>query len=186
VNGHTPPVVAVTGFRNVGKTTVIESLLHELTARGYGVATLKHSHCGFDIDRRGKDSWRHRQAGAMGTAMIGSDTMTVIRDGEANPRDAARWFFSDANLVLAEGFHWYPLDRIEVLDSHGDHRDAHPRGRVIGQLPYRYGEGDIQYVADALERVIHSSGSQKGGERKPGEETGESCLVADRATTGLC
>ena len=162
MNRHTPPVVAVTGCKNVGKTTVIEGLLHELIAREYRVATLKHSHCGFDVDRRGKDSWRHRQAGAVDTAMLGPEGVAVIRDGDPDPAEAARWLFPDADLVLAEGFHWHRLARVEVLDSEGRHRDAHPQGQVIAQLPCRYGEGDILYVVDALQRVIHSSRSKAG------------------------
>ena len=53
VNRHAPPVVAVTGFKNAGKTTAIEGVLRELTRCGYRVATLKHSHCGFDVDQPG-------------------------------------------------------------------------------------------------------------------------------------
>ncbi len=154
MNARVPPVVAVTGYKNVGKTTAIERLLQELVTRGYRVGTLKHCHCAFDVDRPGKDSWRHRRAGSMGTAVIGPEGFALVRDGEPDPREAAAWLFPDADLVLAEGFHWYALPRIEVHDAAGASRDSHPRGRVVASLPFRFGEDEVDVVAALLEEEI--------------------------------
>ena len=58
------PIVSIVGRSNTGKTTLIEKLIPELRRRGYRVATIKHNIHGFDIDHEGKDSWRHKKAGA--------------------------------------------------------------------------------------------------------------------------
>ena len=57
-------VFGIAGFKNSGKTTLIVALLRILTARGFKVATIKHAHHRFDVDHPGKDSYRHRDAGA--------------------------------------------------------------------------------------------------------------------------
>ena len=58
------PIISIVGKSDSGKTTLIEKLVPVLTKRGYRVATVKHDVHGFEVDREGKDSWRHKQAGA--------------------------------------------------------------------------------------------------------------------------
>ena len=60
----TQRIIGVAGFKNAGKTTLVERLVRELTGRGSRVATIKHAHHSFDIDHEGRDSFRHRAAGA--------------------------------------------------------------------------------------------------------------------------
>ena len=57
-------VFGITGWKNSGKTTLVERLVAELTRRGWRVSTVKHAHHAFDIDKEGTDSFRHRAAGA--------------------------------------------------------------------------------------------------------------------------
>ena len=57
-------VIGVAGFKNSGKTTLVEKLVRALTAKGYRIATVKHAHHSFDMDHEGRDSFRHRKAGA--------------------------------------------------------------------------------------------------------------------------
>ena len=61
------PIVSIVGKSGAGKTTLIEKMIPELKKRGYRVATIKHDVHGFDIDHEGKDSWRHKKAGAHAT-----------------------------------------------------------------------------------------------------------------------
>ena len=68
----TAPVFGVTGWKNSGKTTLVEALVRELTGRGWRIATVKHAHHDFDIDKEGTDSFRHRKAGAR--ALCGART----------------------------------------------------------------------------------------------------------------
>lgn len=116
------PIVSIVGWSGSGKTTLIEKLIAELTGRGWRVATLKHNREGFAVDREGKDSWRHRRAGAVTTVLASPAEVVVIEDA---PRDyslaeAAGRFIRDADLVLAEGYKGNPHPKIEVLGGDGN------------------------------------------------------------------
>lgn len=112
-----PPVLAIVGRSGSGKTTLLEKLLAVLVAQGLHVSTIKHSHHQPELDTPGKDSWRHKQAGAQGTLLIGPQQMMLVRDAEdeSSPQALARTYFSDADLVLVEGFAAMPGAKIEVV-----------------------------------------------------------------------
>src|SRR3990167_5491047 len=78
----TIPVVSIVGKSDTGKTTLIEKIIPELTRRGYLVATIKHDVHGFEMDREGKDSWRHKQAGARTTVLSSPWRVAVVADVE--------------------------------------------------------------------------------------------------------
>src|SRR5262245_1408551 len=84
----TQKLLGIAGFKNAGKTTLTERLVEELTARGYRVSTVKHAHHGFDVDQEGRDSWRHRQAGASEVAIVSSKRWALVHElrGEEEPR----------------------------------------------------------------------------------------------------
>lgn len=112
-----PPVLSIVGASGSGKTTLIERLLPRFAECGLRVATIKHAHHGFEPDVPGKDSWRHLEAGAHGTLLVGPAHMRLVRatPPQASPASlAARWF-PDADLVLAEGFSSMPGAKIEVV-----------------------------------------------------------------------
>ncbi|MDF1536970.1 MAG: molybdopterin-guanine dinucleotide biosynthesis protein B [bacterium] len=110
------PVVAFIAARSgTGKTTLMESVLKELTARGYRVGTVKHSAHRVRIDKEGSDSWRFSRAGAVNSVVVGDNKMAVMRPAPENAagqaiRDAAR----NADIVLVEGFKEIDLPKIEV------------------------------------------------------------------------
>lgn len=110
-------VWGVTGWKNSGKTGLVERLVAEFTARGLRVSTIKHAHAGFDIDTPGTDSARHRAAGA-GEVLISSNTrwalMHELRE-EPEPRlDALLAQLGPADLVLVEGFKGEDHPKIEA------------------------------------------------------------------------
>ena len=110
----TPLVFGVTGWKNVGKTTLVERLVTEFVRRGWRVATIKHAHHDVDIDRQGSDSFRHRAAGAVETALVGGRRYAIMRE-QAEPTLAevlAR--LAPADLVLIEGYKREPHAKIEV------------------------------------------------------------------------
>lgn len=80
-------IIGVAGFKNAGKTTLVEKLVRELTARGHLVATVKHAHHSFDIDHEGRDSFRHRKAGASEVAVVSRHRWAIIHElrDEAEP-----------------------------------------------------------------------------------------------------
>jgi molybdopterin-guanine dinucleotide biosynthesis protein B len=113
------PIVAVVGKSNSGKTTLIEKLIPELNKRGYRVATVKHHNHALEIDTPGKDSWRHKQAGAQ-TAFIstpGALGMVHSANGDMGPEEIRDRFLDDADLLLAEGFKLLSVPKIEVFRS---------------------------------------------------------------------
>lgn len=102
-----PPVFGVTGWKNSGKTTLSERIIAELTARGFAVASVKHAHHSFDIDKPGTDSFRHRQAGARETAIVGGARWAVMHElrGDEEPsmgQIIAR--LSPCDIVIVEGY----------------------------------------------------------------------------------
>jgi molybdopterin-guanine dinucleotide biosynthesis protein B len=95
------------GRSNSGKTTLIERLIPELTQAGYRVATIKHAGHGFDLDTEGKDSWRHKRAGASQVVVLSKGSLAMFADvPEELPIEEVRdRFVNDSiDLIIAEGW----------------------------------------------------------------------------------
>ncbi len=109
------PVISVVGKSGVGKTTLLEKLIAELKRRGYRVATIKHDTHGFEIDRPGKDTWRHAQAGSDHVVLASPNRIAHIQrlDRELTlPEIVAT--IHDADIILTEGYKRGPAPKIEV------------------------------------------------------------------------
>jgi len=111
------PILSIVGRSNSGKTTLLEKLIAALVHRGLRVGSIKHSHHQPEMDMPGKDSWRHKQAGAAASLLVGSERMLMVRDVEEdlNPRLLAERYFADFDLLLVEGYASLPGDKIEVM-----------------------------------------------------------------------
>ena len=109
------PLVSVVGKSDAGKTTLLEKLIPELKRRGYRVATVKHDAHSFEIDQPGKDTWRHRQAGADVVVISSKDKMAIIRsvDEEMSLLQIADTI-TGVDIILTEGFKRGPAPKIEV------------------------------------------------------------------------
>ena len=114
-----PPVVAIIGKKNCGKTTLIEKLLPELIDLGYRVGTIKHHHGDISIDTPGKDTWRHKQAGARTVVLSSPTGLSLIRDTslEIPVQELVSLYFSDMDLVLTEGYKKEPIPKVEIFRS---------------------------------------------------------------------
>lgn len=113
------PILCVVGASNSGKTTFLEQLIPELSRRGYRVGTVKHDVHGFEMDQPGKDTWRHRKAGAQtiaisSPAMIGSIRQTA---GEMDLDELAGRYFWQEDLLVTEGYKRSHFPKIEVYRS---------------------------------------------------------------------
>ena len=113
----TQKTIGVAGFKNSGKTTLVEKLVVALTQRGYRISTVKHAHHSFDIDHEGRDSFRHRSAGATEVAVVSKSRWAIIHElrEEAEPPLAdilAK--LAPCDLVIVEGYKGYGHDKIEV------------------------------------------------------------------------
>ncbi|MDP3539553.1 MAG: molybdopterin-guanine dinucleotide biosynthesis protein B [Azonexus sp.] len=110
-------VFGIAGYSGSGKTTLLEKLIPQFTERGLTVSVIKHAHHGFDIDRPGKDSYRHREAGASEVLLSCNDRWALMRER----REAGDVTLSEllcrlapCDLVLIEGFKQEPVPKLEV------------------------------------------------------------------------
>lgn len=114
-------VVAFVGYSGSGKTTLIEDLIPRLVRAGQRVAVVKHAHHGFDLDRPGKDSYRHRAAGAQEVVITTERRWAMLhelREDEPEPDLAGHLRrLSPCDWVLIEGFKQEPVPKIEVHRS---------------------------------------------------------------------
>jgi len=110
-------VIGVAGFKNAGKTTLVEKLVAELTRRGYRVSTVKHAHHSFDIDHEGRDSFRHRKAGASEVAVVSRHRWAIIHESRDDAEPALQDILAKldpCDLVIVEGYKRDTHDKIEV------------------------------------------------------------------------
>lgn len=110
-------VFGIAGYSGSGKTTLLEKLIPQFTARGLTVSVIKHAHHGFDIDRPGKDSYRHREAGASEVLLSCNDRWALMherRDGSDVTLDELLARLAPCDLVLVEGFKQEPIPKLEV------------------------------------------------------------------------
>jgi len=116
---HEIPIVSIVGRSNTGKTTLIEKMIPELKRRGYQVATVKHTIHGFEIDREGKDSWRHRKAGARVTVIASPGKIALLEDVDRDYEieELRDKYITGVDIILVEGFKKNPYPKIEVVRS---------------------------------------------------------------------
>ncbi|NIS62344.1 MAG: molybdopterin-guanine dinucleotide biosynthesis protein B [Proteobacteria bacterium] len=118
------PIISIVGKSDSGKTTLIEKIVPELIRRGYRVTTVKHDLHGFEIDKEGKDSWRHKQAGAHGVIISSPQKVALIRDVDKDMslEELRESFGGDADLIVSEGFKKDVQPKIEVFrkEVHGE------------------------------------------------------------------
>jgi len=120
-------VVGICGPSGVGKTTLIEALIGELKARGQRVSVIKHAHKRFDIDQPGKDSYRHRAAGATEVLVASPTRLALLREYDLPGLPTLAELvaeLSPADWVLVEGFKHADCPKVEVWRA------------ALGQAPY--------------------------------------------------
>ena len=111
-------VVGFAGFSGSGKTTLVERLIPALKLRGLRVSVVKHAHHKFDIDHPGKDTWRHREAGAFEVVVASNQRLALMREFERPAQLTVHHLiaelYEDVDWVLVEGFKDSNLLKIEV------------------------------------------------------------------------
>ena len=117
------------GWSGSGKTTLIEKLIPRLVARGLRVSLIKHAHHTFDVDQPGKDSYRHRQAGASEILVTSSRRWVLMHElrGAHEPSfDEQLKHLSPCDLLLVEGFKFAPIPKLEVWRAETGEGLLHP------------------------------------------------------------
>lgn len=117
---------------NVGKTILMEGLIRELKSRGLTISTIKHDVHGFDIDREGKDTYRHREAGSETVVISSKNRFAMIKelDEEIDLMDIIK-MVDDKDIVLVEGYKKSDLRKIEVYRSGVSKDIITPREKLI-------------------------------------------------------
>lgn len=126
-------IIGLAGWSGSGKTTLVTKLIPVLKARGLSVSTIKHAHHGFDLDRPGKDSFRHREAGATEVIVSSASRWAILHE----LREEAEWNLPDligkmspVDLVLVEGFKRDAFPKIEI------HRVGNGKALIQPEDPY--------------------------------------------------
>jgi len=111
-----PPFVSIVGNSGSGKTTFIEKLIPELIGRGLKVGTIKHDVHGFEMDKPGKDSWRHKHAGASATVISSPYQIGMVMDVEYDHKpDDLLPLFNGMDIILTEGYKRGDHSKIEIF-----------------------------------------------------------------------
>ena len=124
----------VTGWKNAGKTGLMERLVAEIAGRGYAVSTVKHAHHSFDVDHPGKDSHRHRVAGASEVLLASRNRFALMHEmrGEDEwPLEALLEKLSPVDLVLIEGYKRDRHPKIEAFRAETGHALIAPGDATI-------------------------------------------------------
>ena len=155
-----PSLVLVIGSSNSGKTTLIEQLVSRLSGQGLKLGTIKHATHRLDVDREGKDTWRHRQAGALCTVGLSPDALFSVQTIDADSpapglRELADRMFLGLDMVLVEGFHREALPRIEVLNPDSPTRREPPEGdaELIATVSGKRSGDRIHFSEEELEML---------------------------------
>ena len=118
LNESAIPVVSVVGKSDVGKTTLLEKLLRESKRRGWRVATVKHDVHGFDMDKPGKDTWRHAQAGADMVVISSPNKIAILESvDEDKSLDEVLSRVRGIDLIFTEGYRRANKAKIEIFRS---------------------------------------------------------------------
>ena len=140
-------VFGLAGYSGSGKTTLLERVVPGLIARGLSVSVVKHAHHDFDIDRPGKDSFRHRQAGAREVLIASGYRWALMHELRDEPEPTLADLLarlSPVDLVLIEGYKFDPLPKLEV------HRPALGKPLLHPHDPYIVGVASDAPVATGL------------------------------------
>jgi len=158
------PVISIVAAKsNSGKTTLLEKVIRELKLRGYKVAVVKHHPGDFEIDRPGKDTWRHAQAGADVVAISSPEKVAIIEKREKElTLDEIAGRISGVDIIITEGYKKEKKPKIEVF--HGERHPAlvSPPEELIavaGDIPCEipvpcFHINDYQGIADLIEDFI--------------------------------
>lgn len=154
------PVICFVGRSNSGKTTLIERVIPELVRAGYKIATVKHTGHGFDLDTEGKDSWRHKQAGASTVVVVSNGSLAMFADvAEQTKLEEVRdrYLESDIDLIIAEGWKNEGYPKIVVVRDQVGEIAISPEGllAVVSNKPVTVpvpvlDPDDIQSVANLI------------------------------------
>ena len=160
-------VFGIVGWKNSGKTTLVESLVEHITYQGYQVSTIKHAHHSFDIDHEGTDSFRHRKAGAKEVILASKKRWALMHELKDEPEKDFDFLVNSiapTDLILVEGFKEEGHNKIEVIREENNKTPIHETDNSIlalvtdykildGSLPVFHLD-DISKIADFILKEV--------------------------------
>lgn len=149
------PVLAVSGSKNTGKTTLLERLVSLLASRGIRAAVIKHDGHEFEADVPGTDSFRMKQAGAYGTVVYSGSKFSMVKEQPGLQADAFFSFFPEADLILLEGQKQSDYPKIEVLRQEVSRKPVCDRSTVLAYVTDGGWEPDMDESAARTETPEH-------------------------------
>ncbi|MBF0389821.1 MAG: molybdopterin-guanine dinucleotide biosynthesis protein B [Desulfamplus sp.] len=176
IKQNRPNIVSIAGYSGSGKTTFLEKLIPHLKERGYKLGVIKHAHCRVDMDKKGKDSWRHKSAGAAATLVISPGQLSIVKDydditqnaqdlvqSESETIERVKNYLSDMDLIVVEGFKHASLPKCEIFRVAAGHStplffDDKNLIAFITDSDYKdlsipsFGLDDAKAVADLIEK----------------------------------
>ena len=169
------PILSIVGKSDSGKTFLIERLISGLSSKGYRIAMIKHDVHGFDMDREGKDSWRHKQAGAS-TVIVSSPTKIAMIEEVEQERSLEQirdTWIRDVDLILTEGYKGADYPKVEV-SLFGDSEEllCTEKNRLVAVVANHdvfldvpvFRQDEIPRFVDWVEkRFFRNQGSRGGG-----------------------
>ncbi len=171
-----PAILSIIGKSGSGKTTLIEKLIPELRRRGVRIGTIKHTDHDIDLDKKGKDSWRHRAAGSESSMLAAPQGFSLVRGWQGYELDDLEVYFEGVDLILTEGFKQGNRPKIEVFRTSVHQEPIYSGGpeliamvtdsTAVRDIPV-FDLDDIPGLADLIESyLISGSGWNQQHHRK--------------------
>ena len=129
-----PFLMAISGCKNSGKTTLITKLIPKFCEKGYKVATIKHDGHDFQGDVVGTDTYKHKKAGAYGTAIFSNNKFMVIKEEKFIDETYFIKLFPEADIILLEGFKASDYPKLEIVRKGSSSRPICNEKNLIGIL----------------------------------------------------
>ena len=162
-----PPIFGIIGWKNSGKTTLVERLIEEFSYRGLTISAIKHAHHAFDIDQKHRDSYKFRSAGARRTAIVSRNRWAMIHElrTEKEPSlDEVIEHIGPCDLIIIEGYKWAKFDKIEVRNTASDNPALAPddpyiiavafKGSPVGTELPSFDVDEISKMADFIQEHL--------------------------------
>ena len=155
-NKKTPPIFGVIGWKNSGKTTLVERLIEEFTIRGKVVSAIKHAHHSFEIDHEKRDSYKFRSAGARRIAIVSRNRWAMVH--ELRQEDEPEFeevidHIGDCDIILIEGYKGAPFPKIEARSTSKADRALAPEDDDIVAIAYHSEKPDDPLPSFQLDEI---------------------------------
>ncbi len=151
------PLVSIVGYSGSGKTTLLEKMIPEFTRRGFRVGTVKHDVHGFEMDRPGKDSYRHKHAGASTTIISSPFKIGMVRDVDHDHTlDELALLMPDVDIILTEGYKRRNQPKVEIFrpEAHEDPLCRHDENLVALASDVSIDLGVPRYATDDAKGIV--------------------------------